>query len=117
MVRKVNSQIVYYGNHFQGYYFKLDAKTQEKIDKVLSLVGSLDLVPGTYLKHISGSGGIYEIRIRTRASSIRLMAIFDELDQVIILNCCSKKTQKIPNREIDKAKRMRDRYKNEKNRN
>lgn len=55
-------QIIAYKNHFEDFLLALDIRTQNKIHKIISLLETMDKVPSNYLKHISGTKGLYEAR-------------------------------------------------------
>ena len=114
MGRTVNRQIIYYRKYFQDYYFDLDEKTQGKIDHALDLIKSVAIIPRQYMKHVRGSQRIYEIRVYARNRSIRLMSFFDRNNQIVILNCFTKKSQKIPKKEIKLAENLKEQYQDEK---
>ena len=101
MSREVDRPIIYFRNYFQDYYFDFDEKTQGKIDHVLDLIKSVAIIPRHYVKHVTGSQNIYEIRVYGRNRSIRLMSFFDRNDQIVILNCFNKKSQKFRKRKLN----------------
>ncbi len=45
-------KIEFYKTHFMDLYLGLDAKTQEKIEFVLDIVGNADVIPAKFFKHI-----------------------------------------------------------------
>lgn len=56
----MNRKIIFYENHFIEFYQGLDGKVKGKIQYVFELV---DRVPEKFLKHLTGTNGLYEIRI------------------------------------------------------
>lgn len=56
-------EIKFYKKYFIEFYISLDSSVQEKIDYVLKVVKTVDLIPQKFLKHIAGTDGLYEIRI------------------------------------------------------
>ncbi|WP_431127023.1 type II toxin-antitoxin system RelE/ParE family toxin [Flagellimonas flava] len=60
-------------------------------------------MPSNYLKAISGAKGLYEARIKLGSNIWRVFCFFDSGKLVILLNGFTKKTQKTPQKEIDKA--------------
>lgn len=89
-------------------------KVQEKIDYVLKLIASVKKVPEKFLKHISGTNGLYEIRAEYAGNIYRIFCFFDKGNVVVLLHGFQKKTGKIPRREIERAERLRKEYYEEK---
>lgn len=88
---------------------------KDKIDYVLDLIKYESRVPKKFLKHLSGTDGVYEIRVSTVFSNIRIFCFFDEGRLVILTNCFLKKTQKTPKKELDLAIKLKKEYFNNKN--
>jgi phage-related protein len=110
-------QIIAYKNHFEDFILALDIRTQNKIHKIISLLETMDRVPSNYIKLISGTKGLYEARVQLGSNIWRIFCFFDEGNLVILLNGFTKKTQKTPKVEIDKAKILMRTYYLEKNGN
>jgi len=81
---------------------------QTKIDYVLHIVMSVDQIPKKFFKHIED--GIYEIRIKVGSDIYREFSFFDEGNLVILLHGFTKKTQKLPRKQIKKAIQLRRAY-------
>ena len=110
-------QIIAYKNHFEDFLLALDIRTQNKIHKIISLLETMDKVPSNYLKHISGTKGLYEARVQLGSNIWRIFCFFDEGNLVILLNGFTKKTERTPRAEIEKAKTLMRTYYEEKNGN
>ena len=67
-------------------------------------------------KHLEGTEGLFEIRIKLGSDIFRILCFFDEGNLVILLNGFQKKTEKTPKNEIEKAERLKKRYYEEKSR-
>ncbi|RAJ20662.1 phage derived Gp49-like protein DUF891 [Gelidibacter algens] len=59
--------------------------------------------------------GLFEARIKLGSNIWRVFCFFDKGKLVILLNGFTKKTQKTPQKEIDKAVRLMKEYYEEKN--
>lgn len=59
--------------------------------------------------------GLFESRIKLGSNIWRVFCFFDKGKLVILLNGFTKKTQKTPKKEIDKAVRLMKEYYKEKN--
>lgn len=68
------------------------------------------MVPEKYFKHISGTKGIYEIRVEVQSNIYRVFSFFDEGNLIILVNGFQKKTLKTPRKEIELALRLRKEY-------
>jgi phage-related protein len=110
-------QIIAYKNHFEDFLLALDIRTQNKIHKIISLLETMDRVPSNYIKLISGTKGLYEARVQLGNNIWRIFCFFDEGNLVILLNGFTKKTQRTPTSEIEKAKNLMRTYYLEKNGN
>jgi len=109
-------EIIAYEDHFENFLKKQSKKVQDKIYKILEAIETLERVPENYLKHISGTDGLYEARIRLGSNIWRVFCFFDGNKLVILLNGFQKKTQKTPKNEIEKAKKLMNEYYQEKRR-
>ena len=105
-----------YGNDFWIYYNKQTKKVQARILWTIRLIRDIPLVPEKYLKHLTGTDGLYEIRVSSGSDTFRIFCFFDEGKLVIVLNAFQKKTQKTPVEEIEKAKELKKRYYEDKER-
>jgi phage-related protein len=112
-----NRQIIAYKNYFEDFLLALDIRTQNKIHKIISLLETMDRVPSNYIKLISGTKGLYEARVQLGSNIWRIFCFFDEGNLVILLNGFTKKTQRTPKSEIEKAKILMRSYYLEKNGN
>ena len=78
----------------------LNSKQAQKVTWVLQLVEELELVPATYLKKLTNTDDLWEIRIQQGNNIFRLLGFFDAVNFVILTNGFQKKTQKTPKAEI-----------------
>ena len=107
-------KVIAYKNYFENFLKNQSLKVQDKIFKVIEAIETLERVPKKYLKAITGTKGLYEARISLASNIWRVFCFFDEEKLVILLNGFTKKTQKTPKKEIDKAIRLMADYYNEK---
>ena len=56
-------KIIFHKNHFIHFYQLQDEKVKVKIQYVLELIKQIERVPEKFLKHLTGTEGLYEIRI------------------------------------------------------
>ena len=105
---------VFYKDYFEKFLVKQNNRVKEKIIWTIRLVEELEIVPSVYLKNITGTDGLYEIRIQTGSDIFRIFCFFDKENLVVIGNGFQKKTQKTPKNEIIKAIQIKLNYENEK---
>lgn len=113
----MNRAIIFYENHFIEFYQSLDQKVKGKIQYVFELIKQVDRVPEKFLKHLTGTNGLYEIRIEYQSNIYRVFCCFDDGQLIVLFNGFQKKTQKTPQNEISKAERLMDNYFKTKNDN
>jgi len=106
----MNRKIIFYENHFIEFYQKQDQKVKLKIQYVFELIKQVDRIPEKFLKHLTGTNGLYEVRIEYQSNIYRIFCCFDDGQLVILFNGFQKKTQKTPKKEIDKAERLMNEY-------
>lgn len=105
-----------YKNYFWDFYNSSNQKVKDKIDYVLQIVISVKKIPTKFFKHLED--GIYEIRIEVGGNIYRVFSFFDDNKLVILLHGFQKKTRKTPRKEIDRAKKLRrDYYEDKKSKN
>ena len=111
----MSREIIFYENHFIEFYQKQDEKVKEKIKYVLELIKQVEKVPEKFLKHLSGTNGLYEVRIEYKSNIYRIFCCFDKGKLVVLFNGFQKKTQKTPKNEIEKALILMNEYFKRKN--
>jgi len=106
----IERKIIFHGDYFLNFYIEQTAKVQEKIEYVLRIVRQVERVPKTFLQHMEGTEGLYEIRVEYGSNIFRIFSCFDEDNLVILFNGFQKKTQKTPKDELNLAKRLMKEY-------
>ena len=103
-------EVVEFENHFSEFLKKQPVKVQNKIFKIIEAIETLERVPSNYLKMLVGTNGLYEARIQLGSDIWRVFCFFDNDKLVILLNGFTKKTQKTPKKEIEKALQLMQKY-------
>lgn len=106
MIRK----IIFFENHFIEFYQDQNTKVKGKIQYVFELLKQVERVPEKFLKHLTGTNGLYEIRVEYQSNIYRIFCCFDKGKLVVLFNGFEKKTQKTPKKEIEKAKKLMKSY-------
>ncbi len=107
-------QVIAYKNYFFDFYRKQTDDVQKKIEWTLKILENFDQIPKKYFDHISGTDGLYEVRVEFGGNIFRIFAFFDKGNLIILGNGFQKKSQKTPKTEIDRALRIKGEYKLEK---
>ena len=68
------------------------------------------MVPEKYFKHLEGTDGLYEIRVKVGSDIYRIFCFFDKGQLVILLNGFQKKSEKTPRQEIERSERLKKQY-------
>ena len=107
-------QIIAYKRYFLDFYEELPENVQAKIEWTLNLIQVTNLVPEKYFKHMTGTKGLYEIRVEVSSNIYRFFSFFDKGNLVVLGNGFQKKSQKTPKQEIELAIKIMEEYQNEK---
>lgn len=94
----------------QDYLDSLSNKQVEKVFFVLDLIENFDIVPSKFFKKLEATDDIWEARIQYGNNIFRILGFFDGKDLVVMNHAFTKKTQKIPDREINTAERRKNDY-------
>ncbi|MBD5397509.1 type II toxin-antitoxin system RelE/ParE family toxin [bacterium] len=101
-------KILTYGGYFERFMENLSAKEALKVQYVVSLLASEERLPKKFIKFIREE--LFELRIAFDGNAFRVFFIFDEGNIVVLFNGFSKKTQKTPRKEIEKALKLKEAY-------
>ena len=94
----------------QDFLDSLPGKVAQKVVWVLSLLEDLEVVPSTYFKKLVGTEDIWECRIQLASNAYRIFCFFEGNSVVILTHGFTKKTQKTPQQEIERAEAYRRDY-------
>jgi phage-related protein len=87
-------KIIFYKDYFQIFFDKQSKKVKAKIIWTFDLVEEWQKLPETYLKHVEGTQGLYEIRVQMGSDIFRIFCFFDHGQLVVVANGFQKKSQK-----------------------
>jgi phage-related protein len=110
----VRRRVIFYKGYFEEFFLRQRSKVRDKMIWTFTLIEELEKIPETYLKHIEGSRGLYEIRVQLGNDIFRIFCFFDEGQIIVLANGFLKKMQKTPRREILKAEKIKREYEDEK---
>ncbi|MCX6162238.1 MAG: type II toxin-antitoxin system RelE/ParE family toxin [Ignavibacteriae bacterium] len=106
--------VIFYKDYFQDFFVKQRDKVKNKIIWTFELIEELPRIPESYLKHIEGTDGLYEIRVQSGSDIFRIFCFFDRGQLVVVANGFQKKSQKTQKKEIEKALKIKKEYESEK---
>lgn len=107
-------ELLFYKDYFNDFYSDQTTKVQKKILWTLRVIEDLDRIPEIYFKHLEGTDGLYEIRVQSGSDIFRIFCFFDDNNLVVIGHGFQKKTQKTPEREIERGEKIKREYYEEK---
>ena len=105
-------RIVAYRNYYRDFFESLDEGTKEKVLYGLLLLKTQERLPAKFVKYLRD--GLYELRIEWQSNIYRIFFCYDKGYIVILFNGFQKKTQKTPEKEINKALKLKQKYYEEK---
>lgn len=114
MNEKVIRNIFYFRNYYLDFFNSLDHEVKKKFNWTLKLIATVERVPVKYFKHIENSSGLYEVRVEYGGNIFRVFSFFDKDKMVILINGFQKKSQQTPQKEIEKAEKLKRQYYDEK---
>jgi hypothetical protein len=88
-------------NYFIEFMNTLSPGQRRKVDYSIDLLKTQDRVSAKFVKLIRD--GLYELRAEFEGDIFRVFFVFDGNDIVVLFSGFKKKTQKTPEREINKA--------------
>lgn len=94
----------------QEFLDSLSGKAAQKVTWVLNLIEDLDIVPSSYFKKLVSTEDIWECRMQFGSNAFRIFCFFDGNSVVVLTHGITKKTQKTPQREIERAEAYRRDY-------
>ena len=106
-------QVIAYKKYFLDFYQDQTNDVQRKIEWTLNLLRTIDRVPKKYFDHMTGTDGLFEVRVELGGNIFRIFAFFDKGNLVVLGNGFQKKSKKTPKTEIEKALKIKAEYENE----
>ena len=110
MQEKFIRELFYYKNYYLNFFNTLKPDVKKKLNWTLQLISTIDRVPEKYFKHMTGSSGIFEIRVEVGSEIFRVFSFFDKGKLIILLNGFQKKSQKTPRNELELAEKLKKQY-------
>jgi phage-related protein len=102
--------LVFFKSYFKDFFDPLNNKLKNKIDEVLFMIRIAERIPRKFFQHMTGTDGLFEIRIEYQSNIYRIFCCFDKGNLVVLFNGFQKKYQKTPRKEIERALKIKDEY-------
>jgi len=99
-----------YKDYFSNFYVGLTVDVREKFQYVFRVIKTVPVIPKRFLDHISGTDGLFEIRVEFESNIYRIFCCFDKGNLIVLFNAYQKKTQKANPNEIKLALKLKDEY-------
>ena len=96
--------------YYKDFYVSQAQKVRDKINFVLKMVETQQIIPKKFFRFIEGSDGIYEIRVEIESNIYRIFCCLDGGAVVVLFHGFQKKTQKTPQKEIKRAEVIKKEY-------
>lgn len=110
MLEKSIREILYFEDHYLDFYKTLKPEVKKKFNWTLQLISTVERIPEKYFKHLTGTDGLFEIRVEVGSNIFRVFSFFDKGQLIILVNGFQKKTQKTPKNEIELAEKLKKQY-------
>lgn len=86
-------KIIFFETHFIKFYQKHNNKVKGKIQYAFEQLKQMERVPEKFLKHLTGTSGVYEIRIEYQSNVYRKFCCFDK-GKLVVFSMVSKRKPK-----------------------
>ena len=103
-------EVIYYEDYYLDFFNAQKEDVKKKFNWTLMLISTQDRIPEKFFKHITGTEGIFEVRVEVGSDIFRVFSFFDKGNLVVLVNGFKKKTQKTPKSEIKLAERLKKEY-------
>jgi phage-related protein len=110
MNQKFIREVVYYQDYYLDFFNAQKEDVKKKFNWTLQLISTQQRIPEKFFKHLTGSDGIFEIRVEVGSDIFRVFSFFDKGKIVVLVNGFQKKTQKTPKSEIEMAEKLKAEY-------
>jgi putative addiction module killer protein len=105
---KAERKILAYKDYFRDFIQSLTDAEARKVFYVIDMLKTQERVNAKFVKYLREE--IFELRAEQGGNIFRVFFIFDEGNVVMLFNGFQKKTQKTPEKEINKAIQLKKEY-------
>lgn len=105
--------IFFYKHYFIAFYNVQPDEIQKKIEWILGIIREWQWIPVRYFKSVTGSDGLFEIRIFTSNRHLPIFCFFNRNNTLVIMNGIVKKSGRIPGQSLQLANNLKREYRYE----
>lgn len=87
----------------ESFFDELADKVLAKIYRLLEQLEERGTLPFPHARKLEGYRGLWELRVSAQGQAIRVFYVYREKDKVVLVSGFIKKSQKTPQRELDRA--------------
>ena len=103
-------EVIYYEDYYLDFFNAQKDDVKKKFNWTLQLISTQDRIPKKFFIHMTGSDGIFEVRVEVGSDIFRVFSFFDKGNIVVLVNGFQKKTQKTPKGELKLAEKLKKEY-------
>ena len=103
-------EVIYYEDYYLDFFNAQKDDVKKKFNWTLQLISTQDRIPKKFFRHMTGSDGIFEVRVEVGSDIFRVFSFFDKGNIVVLVNGFQKKTQKTPKGELKLAEKLKKEY-------
>ena len=103
-------KIILFKSYFKDFYVAQTGSVRNKINYVLRLIESQQVIPAKFFRIIEDSDGLYEIRVEVNSNIYRIFCCLDDGALVVLFHGFQKKSQKTPKNQIKRAEAIKKEY-------
>ncbi len=108
--RTRHRKIIVYADYFKNFRKTINKEALKKIYEVMTYIMTEETIPSKFFKSITGYHGLFEIRVEYESNIYRIFCCIDKGNLIVLFNGYTKKSQKAPTNELEKANRIMKEY-------
>ena len=109
-MKKWIREVIYFEDYYLDFFNAQKEDVKKKFNWTLQLISTQERIPEKFFKHITGTEGIFEVRVEVGSDILRVFSFSDKGNLVVLVNGFQKKTQKTPKSEIKMAEKLKKEY-------
>ena len=71
-------EVIYYENYYLDFFNEQKEEVQKKLNWTLLLISTQDRIPEKFFKHLTGSDGIFEVRVEVGSDIFSVFSFFEK---------------------------------------
>jgi putative component of toxin-antitoxin plasmid stabilization module len=94
--------VTLYKNYFTDFFDKQKQKVKDKILWTFRIIETQQHIPTDYFEHMTGTDGLYEIRVKQGSDIFRIFCFFDEGKLIVLANGFQNRPKRHRNQKLKK---------------